>query len=118
MKAVLLMVRGLSAGYVGCYGNEWLATPTLDRLAAEGVVFDQHFVDRPDPMGADYAFRTGRYSFPVPDDSTETPDQGLREAFLLFQERGISTLLISDKRAPTTESGWQYIHQAQRNLDK
>lgn len=47
MKALVLEARGLPAGFLGCYGNEWVATPCLDRLAAEGVVFDQHIADCP-----------------------------------------------------------------------
>jgi arylsulfatase A-like enzyme len=48
MKVLLLVAHGLNAGYVGCYGNEWVSTPQLDQLAAEGIVFDQHFADHPD----------------------------------------------------------------------
>lgn len=47
MKTLVLEARGLHIGFLGCYGNEWIATPNLDRLAAEGVVFDQHILDRP-----------------------------------------------------------------------
>jgi len=59
MKVLVLEARGLHIGFVGCYGNEWIATPNLDRLAAEGVVFDQHILDRPDVPGAG--------STPIPD---------------------------------------------------
>jgi arylsulfatase A-like enzyme len=45
MKILVLQVPSLHLGYLGCYGNEWNATPALDRLAAEGVVFDGHFAD-------------------------------------------------------------------------
>lgn len=47
MGILVLEARGLHIGFLGCYGNEWIATPNLDRLAAEGVVFDQHILDRP-----------------------------------------------------------------------
>ncbi len=45
MRTLVLEARGLHIGFLGCYGNEWIATPNLDRLAAEGVVFDQHILD-------------------------------------------------------------------------
>jgi arylsulfatase A-like enzyme len=45
MKALILQADALHLGYLGCYGNEWVATPTFDCLAAESVVFDQHFAD-------------------------------------------------------------------------
>ena len=33
MKALVISVRGFHAGYLGCYGNEWITTPALGRLA-------------------------------------------------------------------------------------
>jgi arylsulfatase A-like enzyme len=75
MRVVVVNAWALHLGYLGCYGNEWVDTPQLDRLAAEGVVFDQHYADRltapegePGRGGGD-AVRsawTGRYRFPGP----------------------------------------------------
>jgi arylsulfatase A-like enzyme len=47
-NVVCLAVDGLQAGMLGCYGNAWVRTPQIDRLAAQGFVFDQAFVT--DPM--------------------------------------------------------------------
>ena len=49
MRILVLEAAAVHLGFVGCYGNDWVATPNLDRLAADGVVFDQHFAD---PMTA------------------------------------------------------------------
>jgi arylsulfatase A-like enzyme len=43
MKVLVLHANALHVGFLGCFGNAWVATPNLDRLAAEGIVFDQHF---------------------------------------------------------------------------
>jgi arylsulfatase A-like enzyme len=48
MRILVLEPVGLHTAYLGCYGNDWVATPNLDRLAAEGIVFDQHLVDHPE----------------------------------------------------------------------
>jgi arylsulfatase A-like enzyme len=32
---------------LGCYGIDWVKTPNLDRLAAEGVVFDNYYATNP-----------------------------------------------------------------------
>jgi len=45
MKVLVLHASALHLGFLGCYGNTWITTPNLDRLAAEGVVFDQHHAD-------------------------------------------------------------------------
>src|SRR5262249_58329401 len=47
MKVSLIMADGLQLAALGAYGNDWLATPNIDRLAAQSVVFDQHFADVP-----------------------------------------------------------------------
>jgi arylsulfatase A-like enzyme len=59
MSAIVIAARGLPAGWVGAYGNEWVGTPHLDRLAAEGVVFDRHLSDCPDPAAASRAWLGG-----------------------------------------------------------
>ena len=52
MNTVVIAAHGCPVWPLGAYGNEWIATPTLDRLAAEGVTFDRHYARRPDPLGA------------------------------------------------------------------
>src|SRR5262245_26199419 len=47
MKIVVLDACALHLGYLGCYGNDWVATPNLDRLASAGLVADWHFVETP-----------------------------------------------------------------------
>jgi hypothetical protein len=44
MKAVVIVANGWNAGWLGCYGNEWVPTPHIDQLAAAGIDFDQHFL--------------------------------------------------------------------------
>jgi arylsulfatase A-like enzyme len=43
MRVLVLQASSLQLGFLGCYGNTWINTPHVDRLASEGVVFDQHF---------------------------------------------------------------------------
>jgi arylsulfatase A-like enzyme len=62
MRVLVLTIDGLQPAYLGPYGCEWVATPTLDRWAAVGVVFDQHFADCPDIDAARHVWRTGRHA--------------------------------------------------------
>ena len=41
----MLVIEGLGIGLVGAYGASTADTPTLDRMAAQGLVLDQCFVD-------------------------------------------------------------------------
>jgi arylsulfatase A-like enzyme len=64
-RAVVLTFDHLHAGFLGCYGNDWIETPNLDRLASQSVVFDRHFCENLDPSAANHAWWTGRYQFPL-----------------------------------------------------
>lgn len=44
---------------LGCYGNTIVQTPNLDRLASEGAVFTNHFVQVPTCGASRYALMTG-----------------------------------------------------------
>jgi len=46
---------------LGCYGNASIHTPTIDRLAAEGVLFEQCYVQNPVCAPSRASLLTGRY---------------------------------------------------------
>src|SRR5205809_5229954 len=94
MRVLVLVVRGLHLGYVGCYGNEWVQTPNLDRLAAEGIVFDQHYADQPDAAGAQRAWQTGCYQLPSPSEA-DSVHQAPANHFPRLGEAGIGTAWIT-----------------------
>ena len=43
MNVIVVVCNSLHLGFLGAYGNAWIETPNLDRLASEGIVFDHHF---------------------------------------------------------------------------
>ena len=47
VNAICLLIDGLNAGYLGCYGNASIGTPEFDRLASESFVLDQAILDSP-----------------------------------------------------------------------
>ena len=96
MRVLVIVARGLHLGYVGCYGNDWIDTPTLDGLAAEGVVFDQHYADRPDPAGAAHAWRTGRYRFPPAEGEDPGPPEPDADLPALLRGAGIELILVQE----------------------
>lgn len=40
---VLILADDLGYGELGCYGQKWIKTPNIDRIAAEGIRFTQHY---------------------------------------------------------------------------
>ncbi|XP_075054285.1 arylsulfatase H-like [Mixophyes fleayi] len=58
---LLLMVDDLGIGDVGCYGNNTIRTPNIDRLAREGVKLTQHIAAASLCSPSRSAFLTGRY---------------------------------------------------------
>lgn len=95
MKVLLLVARGLHLGHLGCYGNLWAQTPVLDRLAAEGIVFDQHLADRPDHAGARHALRTGHYSFPTVEADPASTPEAVPDLLAVLRGHGVATAQLA-----------------------
>lgn len=47
-SAIVVVIDGLGARYLGPYGNTWIETPTFNRLAAESFLCEQCYADSPD----------------------------------------------------------------------
>jgi arylsulfatase A-like enzyme len=110
MKVVVVNARGFHLGYVSAYGNEWIETPALDRLAAEGVVFDGHIADRPDAVGARRAWRGGRYQFPGAE------GEPAADLVRLLKDAGVVTSLVLDagRLSPADfAEGWDVVMEAE-----
>ncbi|XP_053435304.1 arylsulfatase D isoform X2 [Nycticebus coucang] len=60
---LLIMADDLGIGDLGCYGNNTLRTPNIDRLAEEGVRLTQHLAAAPLCTPSRAAFLTGRHAF-------------------------------------------------------
>jgi arylsulfatase A-like enzyme len=63
MKTLFLVLDTVRRDYLGCYGNRWVQTPNLDRLAASAFTFDNHWVGSLPCMPARREFMTGRHNF-------------------------------------------------------
>jgi arylsulfatase A-like enzyme len=105
MRTLVLNLRGCPAGWLGPYGNEWVVTPHLDRLASESIVFDRHISDCPEADAARRAWMGGN----------PTLVQRLRE-------RGIPAILVranhSERDAPDWYyAGWEQVFDARPRED-
>ncbi|MEC7724963.1 MAG: sulfatase-like hydrolase/transferase, partial [Planctomycetota bacterium] len=58
---VLVFVDDMGWGDFSCFGNEDASTPNVDRLAAEGLRFEQFYVNSPICSPSRVAITTGQY---------------------------------------------------------
>lgn len=89
-RAVVVTFDRLHLGYVGCYGNDWIETPHLDRLATSAVVFDRHCCENLDPTAANHGWWNGIYQFPLDADRQRQCPSFLDE----LQAANVSTHLV------------------------
>ena len=81
MNVVLIVSDTFRRDHVGCYGNQWIRTPHLDRFAQGTVIFDNAFAASFPTVPARADLMTGRHTFsylgwsPLP--RTETTLAGL-----------------------------------------
>ena len=104
MNAVVLAFDRLNVGLLGCYGNLEVTTPSLDRLAAESIVFDQHFGENFDAEAANHTWWTGSHNFPRPHDQQRKMPVVLE----LLRSAGVRSWLVrqqSGRRPLWTSSG-------------
>ncbi|HVK17993.1 MAG TPA: hypothetical protein VM533_13675, partial [Fimbriiglobus sp.] len=97
MRIIVFALRGCPVAALGPYGNEWIATPNLDRFAAEGVVFDAHVSDCPDPAAAGRAWRTGRHQVPPIDPGTASTSPA-NDLLAVLKARSVRTYLLRNTR--------------------
>ncbi|HXT61302.1 MAG TPA: sulfatase-like hydrolase/transferase [Pirellulales bacterium] len=93
MNAIILVVDRLHAGYLGCYGNSWVATPQFDRLAAESFVFDQAVIDSPRLPELYASYWLGSH---VGQRRSKPPNADLALPRRL-EQAGVATTLITDE---------------------
>ena len=58
---IYIMADDLGWAELGSYGQEKIKTPNLDRLAAEGIRFTQHYTSAPVCAPARYSLMTGKH---------------------------------------------------------
>ena len=64
MNVVLICSDTFRWDYLGCYGNEWIKTPHLDRLAGESVLFLDAFAEGLPTIPVRRVLLTGRRIVP------------------------------------------------------
>lgn len=94
MKTIVIMLDSLNRHFLSAYGNTWVKTPNIDRLARMGVVFDNHWIGSAPCMPARRDMLTGRLNF------LERPWSGLEPFDVtlprLLRDGGVFTHMETD----------------------
>ncbi len=103
MKAVLLNLRGARLDAMGTYGGTKAITPHLDLLAAQSVVFDQHYANW---LSENATFVSAK--------GTQGHDYSLVDSLLKGMRRaGTTAVLFGEERTQgcwTNLESWKQVH--------
>ncbi len=67
MNVVIIILDSLRRDHVGAYGNDWIETPNIDRLAESACIFDRAFPESLPTIPVRRAIHTGMRTFPFED---------------------------------------------------
>ena len=59
---IYIMCDDMGYGDLGCYGQQYIATPHIDRLASEGMRFTQAYAGSPVSAPSRATFMTGQHT--------------------------------------------------------
>ena len=64
MNVIVIMLDSLRQDHLGCYGNPWIETPNIDRLAEQSVIFENAYPEGLPTIPVRTALFTGQYTLP------------------------------------------------------
>jgi len=92
MNVICLVVDRLHVGHLGAYGNSWIETPSMDRLASQAFLFDQVLIDSPHLERLYQSYWQGWHAAGSPQPCEES-----RSLAALLREAGTCTALLTDE---------------------
>jgi arylsulfatase A-like enzyme len=93
-NVILIVSDSLRRDHLGCYGNNWIHTPNLDRLAESSLVFDHAYVHNFPTVPARTDYYTGRYTSAYLDWQPLPPNE--RVIAEVLGQADITTYLVGD----------------------
>ncbi|MBT6612765.1 MAG: sulfatase-like hydrolase/transferase, partial [Deltaproteobacteria bacterium] len=94
MNTIVIMADSWRFDYLGCYGNKWIQTPNIDKLAEDGVLFENAYAEGCPTIPTRRALLTGRYTLPYSGWRKLTP-QDTTLTDLMWTNR-IQTAMVTD----------------------
>lgn len=109
MRTVFILLDSLNRRYLQTYGNQWVRTPNISRLAARSAVFDNHWAGSLPCMPARRELMTGRINFL---ENSWGPIEPFDDTLpVALRRQGVYTHLITDHYHYFEERGAHYHTQ-------
>lgn len=105
MNFVIIISDTFRRDHLGCYGNEWISTTNLDRLAQQSVIFDEARVASFPTVPNRHDLVTGRFTFTYSQWGPLPPDEPTLAQVL--SEAGYTTMYVGDT-PHTMRNGYNY----------
>jgi arylsulfatase A-like enzyme len=64
LNVILIVNDTFRRDYLGCYGNSWIKTPSLDAFARRAAAFEQYYIASYPTVPNRWDMLTGRFGFP------------------------------------------------------
>ena len=106
MNVIFIMDDTLRQDHLGCYGNHWIKTPNLDRLAESSAVFDRAYIASHATLPARTDLYTGRYTLLYRGWSPLQPEDVILPE--IISEHGYTSMFIFDT-TPMGQDSYNYM---------
>ncbi len=105
MNVLVIISDTFRRDHLGCYGNDWIRTPHIDRFAADALIFDRAYIASFPTVPARLDLFTGRFS------STYSAWAPLEKEEVVaaecFNRMGFTTTMVTDT-AQFLKDGYNY----------
>jgi len=115
MNFIIIVSDTLRRDHLGCYGNEWISTPNIDKLASQSVVFDHAYTGSFPTVPNRTDLMTGRFCFAYTDWAPLSPKYPVM-AEMLGKAGYVSMFIVDTPHLMNNGyhfdrgfSGWQWI---------
>jgi len=105
MNIILIVSDTFRQDYLGCYGNNWIKTPNLDKFARKSAIFGNAYAASFPTVPHRMDLATGRFTFPYREWEPLPKDEVVISEML--GKHGYTTMLICDT-PHTLEDGYNF----------
>lgn len=95
-NVIVILADDHARNVTGCYGNDIIRTPNIDKLAKDGIIFDRAYCNAPISSASRASLLTGKYPHSTKSNLLFTPFDDVLNVTIaeILREKGYRTALI------------------------